>query len=154
MNKKSIAIVLSLFFIIPNIAKAEVSNPPTLAIVDTSIDTSLPILNDKVVYEVCLLDFPTCPNKTPYQEGVGSATMPIKFMLSQGFEHGTEMAVSAVKTNPNIKIVFIRIIGANSRGYRQSANEDTVVNALTWIYINKDRLNIRSEEHTSELQSH
>lgn len=144
MNKKIIIALVASILIAPNMAKAEEPKPATLAIVDTAVDTSLPILKDKIVYEVCLLDWPTCPNKTPYQEGPGSATMPLNFILKEGFDHGTQMAVSAVQTNPNLKIVFIRIVGATASGTRQIIDENTFVNALTWININKDRLNIQA----------
>ena len=144
MNKKLIIALVASILVVPNMAKAEEPKPATLAIVDTAVDTSLPILKDKIVYEVCLLDWPTCPNKTPYQEGPGSATMPLNFMLQEGFEHGTQMAVSAVQTNPNIKIVFIRVVGATATGSRQIIDENTFINALTWINFNKDRLNIKA----------
>ena len=144
MNKKLIIALVASILVVPNMAKAEEPKPATLAIVDTAVDTSLPILKDKIVYEVCLLDWPTCPNKTPYQEGPGSATMPLNFMLQEGFEHGTQMAVSAVQTNPNIKIVFIRFVGATVSGSRQTTNENSIVNAMTWVLFNKDRFNIKA----------
>ena len=145
MKTKLITALAALTLIIPvTMAKAEEPKPATLAIVDTSLDTSLPIFKDKVVYEVCLLDWPTCPNGTPYQEGPGSVSMPTKFMLQEGFEHGTQMASAALLTNPDLKIVFIRIVGATATGSRQIISENTFVNALTWVNFNKDRLNIKA----------
>ncbi|MGV2433161.1 MAG UNVERIFIED_CONTAM: hypothetical protein LVQ98_07880 [Rickettsiaceae bacterium] len=47
-------------------------------------------------------------------------------------------------TNPNINIVFVRIVGANSKGLRQATGEATVYNALDWVLRNKDRLNIQA----------
>ena len=89
MKTKLITALAALTLIIPvTMAKAEEPKPATLAIVDTSLDTSLPIFKDKVVYEVCLLDWPTCPNGTPYQEGPGSVSMPTKFMLQEGLSMG------------------------------------------------------------------
>lgn len=140
-----ITALVALTLIIPiTVANAEAPKPATLAIVDTSIDTSLPIFKDKIVYEVCLLDWPTCPNGTPYQEGPGSAAMPTKILPGEGFEHGTQMASAALLTNPDLKIVFIRIVGATLNGSRQIINENTFVNALTWVSFNKDRLNIKA----------
>lgn len=145
MKTKLITALVALTLVIPTtvVAAAE-PKPATIAIVDTAIDTSLPIFKDKIAYEVCLLDWPSCPNGTPYQEGTGSAVMPAKVLPGEGFEHGTQMASAALLTNPNLKIVFIRIVGASINGSRQIINENTFVNALTWIYYNKDRLNIQA----------
>lgn len=125
-------------------AKAEEPKPATLAIIDTSLNTSLPIFKDRIAYEVCILDWPSCPNGTPYQEGPGSAAMPKVILPNEGFEHGNQMASTAVLTNPNVKIVFIRVVGASVNGSRQIVNENTFVNALTWVKFNKDRLNIKA----------
>jgi acid stress-induced BolA-like protein IbaG/YrbA len=54
------------------------------------------------------------------------------------------MASAAVSTNPNMNIVFVRIIGQNINGDRQIANEQTVYNALNWVYANKDKFNIQA----------
>lgn len=152
MKNKMIMALVAFTLLAPiSMAKAEEPKPATLAIIDTALDTSLPIFKDKVVYEVCILDWPTCPNGTPYQEGPGSASMPAKFFLQEGFEHGTQMASTAVQTNPNLKIVFIRIVGNTATGSRQIINENTFVNALTWVAYNKDRLNIQA---VSMSQSH
>jgi len=63
------------------------------------------------------------------------------------------MASLAVATNPNVNIVFVRIIGANSKGLRQATGEATVYNALDWVIRNKDRFNIQavsmSQGHSS-----
>lgn len=145
MKTKLITALVALSMLIPiSVSKAEELKPATLAIVDTSINASLPIFKDRIVYEVCLLDWPSCPNKTPYQEGAGSAAMPAVNLPAEGFEHGNQMASAAVLTNPNIKIVFIRVVGATVSGSRQIINENTFVNALTWIKFNKDRLNIKA----------
>ena len=152
MKNKLITALVAFTLVMPVTAiAAEETKPATLAIIDTSLDTSLPIFKDKVVFEVCLLDWPTCPNGKTYQEGPGSVVMPAKFMLQDGFEHGTQMASTAVLTNPNLKIVFIRVVGATASGSRQIINESTFVNALTWVLFNKDRFNIQA---VSMSQSH
>jgi hypothetical protein len=152
MKNKLITALVALTLVLPVTAQAvEETKPATLAIIDTSLDTSLPIFKDKIVFEVCLLDWPTCPNGKTYQEGPGSVTMPAKFMLQEGFEHGTQMASTAVMTNHNLKIVFIRVVGATASGSRQIINESTFVNALTWVLFNKDRFNIQA---VSMSQSH
>ena len=159
MNKKllvALAAVLLLFTILPS-SKAEEVNPGTLAIIDTAINTNLPEIKNNIVYEVCILDWQSCPNKTQYQEGSGSASMPLDQIMKNGFAHGTSMTYSAVSANPDVKVVFVRVVGATSTGARQFTDEYTFNHALMWIYFNKDRLNIKavamSQGHHSLLKS-
>ena len=53
--------------------------------------------------------------------------------------------------NKDVNVVFVRIIGATATGTRQIANESTFINALDWVYKNKDRFNIQA---VSMSQSH
>ena len=146
MNKKLLvalaAVSLSLT-ILPS-SKAEEVKPGTLAIIDTALNTSLPEIKNNVVYEVCILDWPTCSNKTNFQEGVGAASMPLNQMMLNGFSHGTQMTYSAISANSNVKIIFIRFVGATANGTRQITNESSFVNALNWVYANKDKFNIKA----------
>jgi hypothetical protein len=77
-------------------------------------------------------------------EGTNSAIMPADQLSRNGFDHGTQMASLAVAANPNVKIVFVRIIGSNPNGTRQVAGEPTVINGLDWVLRNKDRFNIQA----------
>jgi hypothetical protein len=117
---------------------------PTIAILDTAIDTTLPELNGKIVHEVCLLERGPCPNGGTVMEGPGAASMPRDLITRNGFDHGTQMAYVAVNNNPNINIVFVRIIGNNPSGSRQVATEKTLVTALQWVIENKDKWNIQA----------
>ena len=143
MNKKLITAVLAAVLTITT-THTVVANtqPATVAILDTALNASLPVFKDKVVQEVCILDWPSCANGKSFMEGPGAASMPISQMLRNGFNHGTKMAHASVLTNPNVKIVFIRIVGATVNGDRQTTNESTFVNALTWVLNNKDKYNI------------
>lgn len=147
MNKKLISAVsvlslLSTLFIAVE-AKAE-QQAPTVAILDTALDTSLPIFKDKIAYEVCVLEWASCPNGQKFMEGTGSAVLPSNIISANGFDHGTQMASVAIATNPNIKIVFVRIIGNNTSGFRQPTGEAGVALALKWVLDNKSRFNIQS----------
>lgn len=135
-------IVLSLLF--PVVAKAEPQQVPTVAVLDTALDNSLPIFKDKIVQEVCVLEYESCANGKSYMEGPGAAGMPIAFMQRNGFDHGTMMASALVKSNPNVKFVFVRIVGASLNGTRQITNEKTFVSALDWVINNKDKYNIQA----------
>lgn len=147
MNKKYIigGIVLSL--IIPAYANADTSTTtgPTIAILDTAIDTSIPELSGKIVYEACITEFGGCANGVLQAEGPGSASLPLNLITKNGFDHGTQMAATAVQTNPNVKIVFVKIVGTNPRnGLRQAMSEKTVYNALAWVIANKAKFNIQA----------
>jgi hypothetical protein len=143
MNKKLIALITLITLIAP--IKAIAAEPaPTIAILDTAIDTSLPEFKDKIVQEVCLIDWTTCPNGLSYMEGPGAASMPADLITKNGFDHGTQMASIFLKNNPNAKIVFIKIIGNNASGQRQVALESTVFNALNWVKKNASKYNIKA----------
>jgi len=140
--------IMVLTLALPSVSHANVRNEttsvPSLAILDTGLDTSIPSIKEKLIYEVCILEWTTCPNGQSFMEGPGSTHIPLSSITKNGFEHGTQMASAALSTNKNINIVFVRIIGQNINGDRQIANEKTVYNALNWVLANKDRFNIQA----------
>jgi len=146
MNKKMITAIMAAVLTITtiNMAQANEPKPATVAILDTALDTSIPAFQGKIVHEVCILEWNSCPNGSNFMEGPGAAVMPANLISKNGFDHGTKMAHASVLTNPNIKIVFVRIIGATSTGTRQVTNEPTFVNALNWVLSNKDKYNIQA----------
>jgi hypothetical protein len=115
---------------------------PTLAILDTALDTSIKSINSRVVAEVCILDWASCPNGKTFMEGPGSSVLPMNFLATNSFNHGTQMASAAIAANPNINIVFIRIVGNTTKGAQQTYGLNTLVNALTWVNNNKAKYNI------------
>lgn len=117
---------------------------PSLAILDTAIDASLPEFKDKIVHEVCLLERGPCPNGGTIMEGPGAAQMPADLIKRNGFDHGTQMAYVAIRNNPNMNIVFVRIIGNNPSGSRQVATEKTLALALQWVIENQAKWNIQA----------
>lgn len=128
-------------------------NVPTLAIIDTAIDNTIPEIKSKLLYEVCILDWPSCPNETRYQEGPGAAWINRMIMSINGFDHGTQMASVAIKQNPNMNIVFIRIIGNTKNGGRQTQSVDAIPNALQWVIDNKTKYNIQGVSVSQGLAS-
>jgi len=147
MNKKITTALIAILLVVPTASHGALKNTsiePTLAIIDTAIDTSLPIFKDKIVQEVCLLERGPCPNGSTYMEGPGAASMTPEFIKKNGFDHGTQMTYIALANNPNMKIVFIRIIGNNPDGIRQVATEAAVYNAFQWVIDNKDKYNIKA----------
>ena len=150
MNKKIIAVLVAVTLAIPTISAnaASLQNKnvaqPTIAILDTALDTSLPIFKDKILFEACVTQWSSCPNGLSEMEGTNSSTLKPEWISKNGFDHGTQIASIAVATNPNVKIVFVRIIGTSSTGLRQSTSEATVYNALDWVIRNKDKFNIQA----------
>ena len=157
MNKKIITALVALTLALPITAnaapkvnlKSTSASVPTIAILDTAIDMSQSKFQNSVVHEVCLIEIffdstPRCPNGLTSMEGPGAATLPKDKLALGGFDHGTLMADQALQTNPNVKIVFIRIIGQRENGVREHTNEATVYNALQWVINNQSKFNIQS----------
>lgn len=146
MNKKMITAIMAAVLSITtiNMAQANTPKPATVAILDTALNANLSVFKDKIVHEVCILEWNSCANGSNFMEGPGAASMPAQFMSRNGFDHGTKMTHASVLTNPNIKVVFVRIIGATATGVRQTSNEETFVKALNWVSANKDRFNIQA----------
>ena len=148
MNKKIITALIALSLIVPaSSSAANLSNKtitPTVAILDTALDSSLPIFNGRIAYEVCILEWNSCPNGKSFMEGPGSTNLPSSIITKNGFGHGTQMSSIFVANSTDVNIVFVRIIGNTASGERQIANEVTITRALDWIYKNKDLLNIQA----------
>jgi hypothetical protein len=124
MKKLITALVAITLITLSMPAQAKLKNTtsvPTLAVLDTALDTSIPAIKSRLIYEVCILDWPSCPNGTKFMEGPGSA---------------------AIANNPNMNILFVRIIGNTAKGTRQTTGILTITNALEWVFNNKDKYNI------------
>lgn len=150
MNKKMLAAFTAVLLITPITANAAIKNQsiaqqtPALAILDTALDTGLNVLPGRLIYEACILDWNSCPNGKNFMEGTNSSLLPYSLITKNGFDHGTQMTSIAIANNPNMNIVFVRIIGATASGVRQSASEATVYRALDWVIANKERFNIQA----------
>jgi hypothetical protein len=144
---KKIAVGLIAVFGLVLLQPAQAEEKKSIVIIDTAVDTSLPELQGKIVYEVCLMEELRCPNKKSFMEGPGSATLPVPQVYSGGFAHGTQMSLVATRTNPNINIVFIRIFPMDKNGnvVHSAANSNsTVKQALDWVVKNKTKFNVVS----------
>jgi len=118
---------------------------PSVVVIDTAIDASLPVFKGRLIQEVCAMEWNLCPNGTGFQEGPGSAsTIPLTALQSPSFNHGTQMASIAVNANSFVNIIFIRIVGLTKEGYRASTTEASVTKALDWVIANKEKYNISS----------
>jgi hypothetical protein len=149
MTKKILTAFIAATLLLPTVAQAapklqNTTIAPTMAILDTALDMSIPAFKDKVIYEVCTLEWSTCSNGKPFMEGPGAASMPLKYMATREFSHGTQMVSAAIATNPDAKIIFIRIVGNTPSGSRQTVGPRGINQALNWVYANKDKYNIQA----------
>lgn len=143
MKKIVVGIILALGFTTLQPAKAEVGQ--SIVIIDTAIDSTLPQFSGKLVQEVCIVTTGVCPNGKTFHEGPGAATLPVTQAYSNGFDHGTVMALIANQVNPNVNIIFIRIVGINPRNQKMgSYSQVEVTKALDWVVANKSKYNVVS----------
>ena len=134
------ALVVTQFSVLP--ARAEQIR--TLVIADTAIDSSMNEFSENIIQEVCIVDYSVCPNGTNFMEGKGSAYLPKELIQSNGFNHGTQMVSAAVRTNPDLRIIFIRIVSHSSKGLRLTANIDVLKRTLDWVRKNRSTYNIQA----------
>lgn len=148
MNKKLITALIATTLAIPTGAHAAINNRteslPTVAILDTAIDTTLPAFKGRIVDEVCILQTNSCPNGQSFMQGPGAASMPSDIIVKNGFDHGTQMTSVLMSSNPNMNVIFIKIIGNTSTGGRMNAGEKAVYQALEWVYSNASKYNIQA----------
>ena len=135
---KKVVGIFTILFAVAFLPAVQAEEKVAIAIIDTGVDTS----KVNVFHEVCIMEEKRCPNKQTFMEGPGSATRS----AVNGFEHGTKMVRVAQAINPNVNIVFIRIIPAdrNDRNpmYAAANSNSTVKQALDWVVANKTKFNI------------
>ena len=144
VKMKKIAVGIILAFGLASLQPANADVAPSIVIIDTAIDSTLPQFSGKLVQEVCIIGSGTCPNGKNFQEGPGSATLPATQAYKNGFEHGTVMSLIANKINPNVNIIFIRIVGMNKTGGMYTFSDTQVTQALDWVIANKSKYNVVS----------
>ena len=132
-----LAVTMGLVFINP----VQATEVKTIAIIDTAIDSNK-ITN--IVHEVCITYNSTCQNKTSFQEGKGSAM--INDWKIRGADHGFNVVQVANQTDPNIKIVFIRIADEKVYDTFSIIRNDggSLAKAVKWVSENASKHNISS----------
>jgi len=121
---------------------AHATGDKTLVIIDSGINMQLPWAKAAVVEEACFVDFGACPNKLSSMVGPGSAHLDPALVKDKAMSHGTQMASVAVAANPNVKIVFIRIVSMSDKGYANTYTTRAVSKAMDWVTANAARLNV------------
>lgn len=141
--KKLLAAVFCgyLFFVLSDSAFAQ-PQKDVLVVIDTALNSDQIDISSSIEYEVCILDWSVCPNGQNFMEGKGSAYLAPRFISSNGFNHGSQMVSAALRTNPNLKIIFVRIVGNSTSGARLNVSPFAVAKALKWVSDNKERFQI------------
>ncbi len=137
-------LLLSACLIIVSPPSTYANTVPTIVIADTAIDSDNPEFSKNIILELCILEWAACPNGQKFMQGKGSAKLPFDYLVNNGFNHGTQMVSAAVRTNPDLNIIFIRVIGNSSSGARLSAGATTVALVLQWISQNQALFNIQA----------
>lgn len=157
MNKKIISALVAVLLALPVTAQANLKNQtsgltPTLAVIDTAINSKDPVLQGKVIYEACILEVTVknCANGESFMEGPGAAFLSDKILYNpksvpgNGFDHGTVMTAAAIRANPNMNIVFVRIVGVKANGNREIVSSEILSKAIAWVLQNKTKFNIKA----------
>jgi serine protease len=135
---KKVVGLLVVLFTAAFLPAVSANEKPSIAIIDTAIDTS--VVN--VIHEVCLMEEKRCPNKQAFMEGPGAATLPASQLYKNMFDHGTQMSSVAKFIGPDVNIVFIRIVPMTNSGTLGIYTDNTINEALKWVVSNKTKFNI------------
>lgn len=137
--KKTILALLSAVLLITVTQPAQAEDQKVLAIIDTAIDSNKAT---SVIYEACFTQNKSCPNKTNFMEGKGSASAVVWApSVNDAVYHGDSMVKAAVVANPNIKIVFVRFANVATNGASINTPE-ALVSAIDWVSKNADKYSI------------
>jgi hypothetical protein len=139
--KKALLALLAITLAFTAMQPSQAQDQKVLAIIDTAIDSKeFP----QIIHEVCFNTYtPTCPNGQKSMEGAGAANLSSwpKSLNTTGAYHGDWMVKAALKTDPTIKIVFIRYVEiTNSGTYRNDA--ESLVSAINWVSKNAEKYSI------------
>ena len=137
--KKILVAVLSVVTIFAPMQIAKAADERVVAIVDSAIDSKN---ISSVVYEACFTQNKSCPNGQNFMEGKGSANSPVwpSSMLNTIY-HGYSMVAASIKTNSNIKIVFVRISDVTSSGSSLNSGQ-SLSQAIDWVSKNASKYSI------------
>jgi len=144
--KKTLLALLSIAIAFTALAPAQAQDQKVLAILDTAINSkNFP----SIIHEVCFTTVKNmaCPNGQQFMEGPGAASAPWpttgQTWLNNGTYHGDQMVKAALATNPNIKIVFIRIHNITSLGNSSTpSNGEIILMGLDWVSKNASKYSI------------
>ena len=121
---------------------ASANTQKTLVIIDSGINTELDWVKRSLVEEVCIIEYGTCPNGQKFMNGPGAAHVRYQDVNDKAMHHGSQMYSVAVQVDPNVRVVFIRIVGMSAKGFANSYTMRSVQQAMEWVDVNAARLNV------------
>lgn len=124
------------------ISPASANTQKTLVIIDSGINTELDWVKSTLVEEVCIIEYGTCPNGQKFMTGPGAAHVRYQDVQDKAMHHGSQMYSVATQVDPNVRVVFIRIVGMSAKGFANSYTMRAVQQALDWVDTNAARLNV------------
>jgi hypothetical protein len=153
--KKILVALLSIAIAFTAMQPSQAQDQKVLVIIDTAINSkNFP----SIIHEVCFTTVKSaifsqnmsCPNGELFMEGPGAASAPwplqpnsSNFNLNSPTFHGDTMVKSALVTEPNTKIVFIRVHNVSSLGNSSTPfNGSTILSALNWVNSNASKYSI------------
>lgn len=115
---------------------AQADDQQVLAIIDTAVDSDF---TSNIIYEACFTVANQCPNGMNRMEGKGAAKVPAFNVSgkSGSMDHAQGVVSAAIKTNPNLKILFIRIAQNNARNEGVNLRE-----AMVWLSLNATKYSV------------
>jgi len=140
MKKLIALLVISLTALV--ITPASANTQKTLVIIDSGINTELDWVKRSLVEEVCIIEYGTCPNGQKFMTGPGAAHVRYQDVKHSAMHHGSQMYSVAVQVDPNVRVVFIRIVGMSAKGFANSYTMRSVQQAMEWVDANAARLNV------------
>jgi hypothetical protein len=137
--KKALLAVLSIAIAFTAMQPSQAQDQRVIAVIDTAIDSKkVP----SVIYEACFTENKSCPNKTNFMEGSGSASSSVwpANILSSVY-HGHNVTQAALSADTSVKIVFVRIANITAAG--NSTNTPGALNlAIDWVAKNAEKYSI------------
>jgi hypothetical protein len=137
--KKVLLALISATLLITVTQPAQAEDQKVLAIIDTAINSEN---TPSVIYEACFTENKSCPNKTNFMEGKGSASAVVwAKSINDSIYHGQSMVKAALAVNPNVKIVFVRFANVTTTGANINRPE-SLVSAIDWVSKNAEKYSI------------
>lgn len=124
------------------VVPASANTQKTLVIIDSGVNTELDWVKSTLVEEVCIIEYGTCPNGQKFMNGPGAAHVRYQDVKDKAMHHGSQMYSVAVQVDPNVRVVFIRIVGMSAKGFANSYTMRSVQQAMDWVDSNAARLNV------------
>lgn len=137
--KKILIAVISAVTIFAPMQVAKASDERVVAIIDSAINSDK---HPSIIHEVCFTQNRSCLNGEKFMEGKGSANSPVwPSSMLNAIYHGHSMVAASVKTDPNIKIVFIRISDVSKSGGSLNSGK-SLSQAMDWVSQNASKYSI------------